>query len=302
MKPNRTRKFYTPDGRHMFTETYSTRMLLKPVVAQEMISKMFKLDCQRDIKQDWVNLLASEFTTYSRRTPTIVLGTLDSGITAPQLSSRKESKWVVADGHHTLLAIVKADVTVEVWVSWNECCGEEGMHYLYMTCDSNMPKTIAAGIKAYIGKFREPGMNRCSVGMLKSCATALAAVNGNGDPSFYGVRKYTKAVDYTIRLLEKHAVDVLFVAEVARSRHMHRVAVMAAIIMTSRINESVSREFWTSVCSGAGFGRQDPRLRLRDKLKLSGHRGKAGKEMADGYYKDCVAAWEAYLRYRVKLR
>lgn len=295
-------KYFTPDGRHAYTEVASRRLTITPNTAAHMINTMFKLGTQRKIEHTWVNTLAAGFAAKSRLMPNIGMGTVDVGVHDKNVNSPKWD-WAVVDGHHTLLAILQANIPVDVRITWYECCGEEGRRYLYSSFDTNRGKSVAAVIKAHIGHFREPGVNKCSERTLKTCVASLSAIAPSmTTPAFYSVKKMSKDSYYPIHLLETYAGDVLFAADVAKLVHVQKFAVVAAIMVTGRINEAIAREFWDGVNSGVGFKKQDPRLRLRDKLKSGNYRNKSGKTMAQEQYDECITSWETYLKYRVKLR
>lgn len=197
------------------------------------------------------------------------------------------------NGQHNCHAVIAHGKPFPAVFSYYTCDTMEEAWRLFTTFDVHQARTDRMFMGARRGLFRDERLHDVPLRSLEACATALYLLGDGTEPKFgvpHPANKQIKA-----DLVDKHADDVLFVAQFVEYRHLTTVGVVAAMISTRRTNKVAAQEFWARVADGDMLAVSDPRHRLREALKeLSGAMKGGGYSKQRAAFIQCIAWWNSW--------
>ena len=205
-------------------------------------------------------------------------------------------KKYLCNGQKVLTAIVMHGKPHPAQVNYYRCDTEADAWELYGAFDTNDIRTEGHVMKAAKGLFDNKSVRDLPERILRNAGAALFLIR-NGAPKMMGWvkpdSKTTKA-----KMVNGNPRDVLWYSTIAgatikqgRSNPMTRVGVIAAMLMTRRVDEKQATDFWTRVSSGAMLEENDPRFRLSRWLAVP---KKGGPKVQFYDYSSCVLWWNAW--------
>lgn len=201
------------------------------------------------------------------------------------------------NGQHNCNALIQFGRPYPATIQHYDCETMTDAWRLFATFDGHASRTEGQFIRGRRGLFSDARLHEIPMLTMAACGTALYAINSGPKVCFHRlVQPSSKTVKAD--LIEKHSRDVVFASKWAKYHHLNRVGVMAAIILTGRINEAKAIEFWDSVATGELLVLNDPRRKLRDELLESRQRSRlsssGGKENQQTQFLLCVHWWNAW--------
>jgi len=170
---------------------------------------------------------------------------------------------LLINGQHQCLAVIETGISVDARLhQWEGDTGDttEGIAALFAQYDAIFPRT-RGHIAWYFGALA--GMDSWPKRCVRLCNTALGwiAKEINGHGSLYK--------EDNARLLFEYMDDCEFIHRVAfkgKQEHLWRSPVVAAMIMTRRVDPDSAELFWEAVRDGDMLKQTDPAKKLRELL------------------------------------
>jgi hypothetical protein len=230
---------------------------------------------QRPIGPANVSILANKMKRGVYMGANIVLGIING-------------KMVIADGQHTLSAIVESGISQPATIKKIHCDSEWDLTLLYQQYDGGKTRSIRDHARAEAGllNIEWPAKTVSTV-----IAGAAVIVWGMHTP-----KEISK--DEKVRLLREFLEEGTFVYEVATSkvgdRMFMRGHVVAVMMLSYRISKDDAWVFWPSVRDGEMLKKTSPAYHLREFLSSTDTRGMRKTASRKEFFVKCCKAWNAY--------
>jgi hypothetical protein len=218
---------------------------------------------------------------------------------------------VLMNGQHQCRGSVVSDASFKATVDLYKCPTWEDVWHLFGTFDVHRVRSSGNIMKAASGLFANEALRVLPQRLLNVCGGALAALGGGTKPVFKIPNE-----DRLRRpeLVEQYADDVLRIASYPPDTiPFLRIPVVAAMIVTFRLNPEKAREFWDRVLLGDNLRRHSPQWRLRNALSVPSGKSlrNSTKSLLDSrvragaVYATCIVWWNTFLegvdRHAVKI-
>ena len=253
---------------------------MTPEKAQSLLQ--YNWEGQRSVNGVHVNYLADE----------IRKGEFTSAIIA--LATNGDGQFKMVNGQHTCMACAKAGKMIKIYLEKYETPKPEDLSQLFRKFDTNRPRTLDQMVKV---ESNSMGLN-WSKKIANLVVSAASIIEGK-----QRLHKTQKP-----KLLRDYLEPGFFVEEMIgglKAKHMKKQGVVAAMIITWRVDQEDAARFWTNVRDGEGITREMPAYRLREWLMSSQYiqTNGMGKGTQSGevitlhkIMSKSISAWNAYRR------
>jgi len=246
---------------------------------------------RRPINPKWVGFLAREMQA-GRFNPDAVLICL--------ATNRQDGRTYIANGNHTLTAMVAVGKPYTLNVDRTEHEGITGVRELFAVADGGKPRKRDESLRAYDAQGTLALPSHTDVKLL---AAAVGFIMDGFSRSF----SYSRTISHQEVLAEMKswATAYGYLSQAAREgdkawfkRLCNRKPVAAVGLVTLRYCNQAAYPFWASVASGAGLEKGDPALMLRTYLLevnfASGQKPQG--QNTDEVAKTVASYWNGYYR------
>lgn len=201
-------------------------------------------------------------------------------------------KLILVNGHHRLLAQVKAGVDIEWSVVVHQCANDEQVASLFWRFDTVLRKRTASNIFAAVDAAENLGVSKTVTAKLAAAVTFID--NGMRPVSGHSTRIYSPSEKLELMFQWKHEAQVynecISPAATGIQKKMTGAQVMAVALVTIRNDEKGARDFWGVMAKDDGLRRGDPRKTLLDFLRDTHAAGTGYTATAVA----CARAWSAF--------
>lgn len=198
----------------------------------------------------------------------------------------------LVNGHHRMLAQVKAGKNIEWMVIVHDCAVDADVANLFWRFDTILRKRSVNNILGGVNAAENMRLGRTTAAALASTVTFID--NGFRPPGGMTARVYTPAEK--LRLMDawrNEAADyerAISKSQKSARRKLYTSQVMAVALITIRVNRDSAMNFWEGVATDDGLTRGDPRKTLLDFLRDT-HGASTGLTATAVA---CARAWSAW--------
>lgn len=177
-------------------------------------------------------------------------------------------EWILINGQHTLMAIVKAKKTMELNVTRSTSCEEEDLLRLYAATDIQRRRTFADAAAAY----ELPARSHLTPSTINRIAAALRHMKNNFGVKTAGGEENQIATPVLFEHVPRwaHEAQLIDNAISPCTKKMRSLIFKASIfsvcLVTAYYQPEKARSFWQQVAQDDGLLRSDPRKVLNKYL------------------------------------
>jgi hypothetical protein len=201
---------------------------------------------------------------------------------------------VLVNGHHRMLAQVKAGCDIEWMVIFHDCEDEAAVASLFWRFDTVIRVRSTRNVLDGVNAADNMGLSRLGVASLASAATFID--NGMFPPVGFRSRTYTPAEKLALMEEWQAEARAYEAATKPAQRNVRRklfgAQVFSVALITMRAAPDSAAEFWRGVAADDGLKRGDPRKTFLDFLRDT-HAAGSGYTGTAVAAARAWAAWEA---------
>lgn len=213
------------------------------------------------------------------------------------------SKQLLMNGQHTLTSCCEAGLPIKAAIQWFEQNGESPVDIarLFAQFDGHAKRNLLDVSAVYAQQI---GWGEWPRAVVRLCAASLTALHGGRFRDSNRKGGHTRlSIDQQAELLvgNKRACEFVFgiigFGDTRKFRHMFRIPVVSAMVLTYRKSAEDAALFWTAVRDGELLRASSSEYILREFLLSSSSKETRNAERVpvpmEAVHRQCIIAWNA---------